>query len=247
MLTTNPDSTPAPPAIEEAPAAPAPEGEASNTAVKSEAPKKPIPMAWIPATLGLGLLLAILYLGGRIITAKAHSAPSAPAAPVAQKVPAAATPAPPAAVAETPKPDPFQPQAPAPAQPVVQAKVEAPVPPPTVEPKPPAVKPERVAEIKTPVPAPQPADVAPSEDLAGLPTITPQAGQRYIQIGALIPKAAHRYLDGLKLSQLDPHIAPGPTPELVRVLVGPFRDRDSSAAVQAQLDAQGIQNFVRVY
>ena len=86
-----------------------------------------------------------------------------------------------------------------------------------------------------------------AEELADLPTIQPQPGQRYIQIGALVPRATRRYLNTLQATKLEPHIAPGPTPDLVRVLVGPFHDRDSLAAVQSQLDAQGIQNFIRQY
>ncbi|HTR37200.1 MAG TPA: SPOR domain-containing protein [Bryobacteraceae bacterium] len=194
-------------------------------------------MAWVPATLGVGLLIAVVYLGGRIVTAKAHTAPRAPV--VAQKV----TPAtPPAPVVQ--------------AQAQIQAKLDPPSPP-VIESKPsPLTYPQPVQQhdAKPPVtePAkavaePKPAQSAASEDLADLPTITPQAGERYVQIGALIPKAAHRYLGQLHLAQLKPQIAPGPTPDLVRVVVGPFDDRDVLAAVQAQLDAQGIPNFIRRY
>ncbi len=254
MLTINPDSvpdSPSPSAAPEAPAAAASAPEPENleteaaTAEKPAAePKKPIPMAWIPATLGVGLLIAVVYLGGRIVTAKAHTAPRAPV--VAQKVTPAAPATPPAPV--------VQPQA------QIQAKLDPPSPlvieskpspltyPQPVqqhEAKPPVTEPAKA--VAEPKPEAKPAQSPSSEDLADLPTITPQAGERYVQIGALIPKAAHRYLGQLHLAQLKPHIAPGPTPDLVRVVVGPFDDRDVLAAVQAQLDAQRIPNFIRRY
>jgi cell division septation protein DedD len=87
---------------------------------------------------------------------------------------------------------------------------------------------------------------APTQELADLPAISPEPGQRYIQIGALGPKATRRYLGTLQ-SNLKPHVAAGPTPDLIRVLVGPFHDLNSMATVQAQLDAQGIDNFIREY
>jgi cell division septation protein DedD len=244
MLTINPDGIPDSPAAQAAPeapaaaaAAPGPESPAGEAAAKApaEEPKKQIPMAWIPATLGLGLLIAMVYLGGRIVTAKAHTSPSVQTAALAQKTPPAAPTA-----------------APAPAVPAVQAQADLPAQP-VVEPKPsPLAPPEPAHETKPALTAPVKAvaEAKPAEntaDLADLPTITPQAGERYVQIGALIPKAAHRYLGQLHLDQLKPHVAPGPTPDLVRVLIGPFADRDVLAAVQAQLDAQGIQNFIRRY
>jgi len=161
---------------------------------------------------------------------------------VAQKVTPAAPAAPPAPVVQ--------------AQAQIQAKLDPPSPP-VIESKPSPLtytQPVQQHEAKPPVTEPvkavaepKPAQSAASEDLADLPTITPQAGERYVQIGALIPKAAHRYLGQLHLAQLKPHIAPGPTPDLVRVVVGPFDDRDVLAAVQAQLDAQRIPNFIRRY
>src|SRR5579863_1782892 len=72
-----------------------------DDAAKSEENPKRIPLVWIPATLGIGLLIAAIYLGGRIVTA--HSAVQAPPVkPVAaaQVVPAAPA-APPAAAPES--------------------------------------------------------------------------------------------------------------------------------------------------
>ena len=280
MLSIRPDSP------NEPPAEALPETAAPDAPPQPEAPKKPMPLIWVPATLGLGLLIAIVYVGGRILTAKSHSAPVARQAIAAPKKPLGAavapakveakpvTVAPPVISAKVEaQPVPVAPPViqakvetkPAPAAPpVIQAKVETrpvpvtpPVVPAKVETRQVAVKPSDVKPVPEAKPAPavkpvpevQPAataTVAP-EDLADLPLITPKTGQRYLQIGALGPKATRRYLDELRRGTLEPHAAPGPSPDLIRVLVGPFRDKDTLAAMQAQLDAAGIENFIRAY
>jgi len=247
MLTIRPDSIPDPSA-----AADTAEPTAPEAPQQAEPAKKPIPMVWIPATLGLGLLIAIAYLGGRIVTAKAHSTPAVRPVAAAPKTPAAAPPL--VAVAtETPKPSPLVETKPAPpSQPVAEKPSPLVKPSPVPEPKPavaaatPVSETKPVAVVVTPLAETTSAPPV-AEELADLPTIQPQPGQRYIQIGALVPRATRRYLNTLDQAKLDPHVAPGPTPDLVRVLVGPFHDRDSLAAVQSQLDAQGVQNFIRQY
>ena len=77
--------------------------------------------------------------------------------------------------------------------------------------------------------------------------ITPQTGERYIQVGALNPEATRRFVKRLRNENLEPHVAPGPKPELLRVLIGPFNDRDALTEEQNQLQAQGIDTFVRKY
>ena len=77
--------------------------------------------------------------------------------------------------------------------------------------------------------------------------ITPKAGERYIQVGALDLEATRRYLGKLRQSKLEPHVAPGPKPELLRVLIGPFADHDSLVATKNDLESAGIDNFVRKY
>src|SRR5580698_4938021 len=50
---------------------------ALETAPSSEEHKKRIPLIWIPATLSIGLLIAAIYLGGRIVSAHPHGTPAA--------------------------------------------------------------------------------------------------------------------------------------------------------------------------
>ena len=81
----------------------------------------------------------------------------------------------------------------------------------------------------------------------GIPTITPHRGELYIQVGALNAEATRRLLARLRGEKLDPHVAPGPRPELLRVLIGPFDDRDALNERKAQLEAEGVDTFVRQY
>jgi cell division septation protein DedD len=66
-------------------------------------------------------------------------------------------------------------------------------------------------------------------------------------VGALNPKATQRLLARLRGEKLDPHVAPGPRPELLRVLIGPFDNRDALNERKAQLEAEGVDTFVRQY
>lgn len=166
--------------------------------------KKRIPLVWIPATLGVGLLIAALYLRGRIVLTH----PPAPPAVVHQATPLPAPPVPP------------------PAPPVETA----------AKPEPPPA-PEFVG--------PQLPSIASGE--YGIPTIVPRKGDLYIQVGALNPEATLRLLARLRGEKLDPHVAPGPRPELLRVLIGPFDNRDALNERKAQLEAEGVDTFVRQY
>jgi cell division septation protein DedD len=177
-----------------------PQEETASSAAPSATLEKPMPMVWIPATLCVGLLIAAVYLGGRIVTANRHASP-------VQRTPI---------VQPRPVPAPIAPA------PVVEVKSEP-------KPEPPS----------TPNAAPL--------DLAEVPMITPKPGERYIQVGALDLEATRRYLGKLRQSKLEPHVAPGPKPELLRVLIGPFADHDSLKTTKNDLESAGIQNFVRQY
>jgi cell division septation protein DedD len=170
--------------------------------------KKRIPLVWIPATLGVGLLIAALYLRGRIVLTHPPAKPAA-----------------------------VQQAAPVPAPP-------RPAPVPTVE--------TPVLTATKPEPPPAPEFVGPQlPSIAtgdyGIPTIAPLKGELYIQVGALNPAATLRMLARLRAEKLDPHVAPGPRPELLRVLIGPFDNRDALNERKAQLVAEGVDTFVRQY
>jgi cell division septation protein DedD len=120
-----------------------------------------------------------------------------------------------------------------PTAPVPAAMVQA-----DPQPKAPSVQPEAAA------PPPELPKLAADEQI---PMIDPQAGERYIQVSALTEEAARRYIRELRQAKFEPHIAPGPRPELMRVLIGPFADQDALALAQSDLARAGITNFVRRY
>jgi cell division septation protein DedD len=168
--------------------------------------KKRIPLVWIPATLVVGLLIAAIYLGGRIVKAHPSANPSSANSPVVQK----ATPA-----------------VPPPTQPAKAAPVAEPPAPPTT------------------VSRSEPLTVVTPDD--GIPMITPQTGEHYIQVGALDQEATRRFVQRLRKENLNPHVATGPTQQLMRVLIGPFDNRDALNERKAQLEIEGIATFVREY
>jgi len=192
----------------------APQEDSPAAEAQSATAKERMPMVWIPATLCVGLLIAAIYLGGRIVTANRHAS-AAQRTPIIQPKPVSA-PAPPASVATAVRP--------------VPVPVSAPKEEPPSAPEPEVAKPD-----------------AATPDLAEVPMITPKAGERYIQVGALDLEATRRYLGKLRQSKLEPHVAPGPKPELLRVLIGPFADHDSLVATKNDLESAGIENFVRQY
>jgi cell division septation protein DedD len=172
--------------------------------------KKRMPLVWIPATLIVGLLIAAIYLGGRIVTG--HQAPPAAASAIEQ---------PPA------------PQAP-PAQPPAAEPVSAP----------PAVQPAQESVVNPEIKS---EPTLPNELTSPHPLTTPHQGERYIQIGAFNQEATTRFVLNLRIKKMEPHIAPGPTPEILRVLIGPFDSLGSLDEKKAQLEREGFDTFVRQY
>jgi cell division septation protein DedD len=172
--------------------------------------KKRIPLVWIPATISVGLLIAAVYLGGRIVTA--HRLPAQPA----DRTKTVMTQAPQLPVAH----------------PVIAVvAVVAPVKP-DVEPAvKPDVKPERTS----------------SAAIGPVPVIEPRVGQLYIQLGALNQEATNRFVQHLRSKKLEPRVAPGPRPEIMRVVIGPFDNYDAVNERKAQLQAEGFDTFVRRY
>jgi hypothetical protein len=157
--------------------------------------KKRIASLWIPAILGLGLMMAFAYLGVRIVAGK-----SQPGTPVVTKPAALMAPV----VAERPS----QPDLPLKAPP----------------------KPHHAALIAT-----------------NFSVVTPQLGERYLQVAAVSPHMVLTYVDTLRLANVNVVVAPGPTPDLLRILVGPFADRDSLDQAKAELITAGRSPIARIY
>ena len=86
-----------------------------------------------------------------------------------------------------------------------------------------------------------------STALGPVPIIQPRAGELYIQLGALNQEATNRFVEHLRGKKLEPLVAPGPRPEIMRVLIGPFDNRDAVNQRKAQLQAEGFDTFVRRY
>lgn len=77
--------------------------------------------------------------------------------------------------------------------------------------------------------------------------IQPHHGQQYIQVGAVNVEIAKQFIQHLRDEKLDPHIAPGPAPDIKRLLIGPFDNHDALNSTKAQLESEGIATFVRQY
>jgi SPOR domain len=168
--------------------------DSTGTLSTADARKEGMPLVWIPVTLCVGLLIAAIYLGGRILTA--HSQAAVPV------------------------------QTPAPVQ--TSAPFQTP----------------ELAQTSEPAQTNPAATLATDDEVH---MIAPQAGQQYLQIGALNLEETRRYIEQLRQAKLEPHVAPGPRPELLRVLIGPFADQDALTRAKDDLARAGIKNFVRRY
>jgi cell division protein FtsN len=156
--------------------------------------KKRIASIWIPAILGIGLLVCFGYVGVRVVAGRPQTTPPV----VAQ--------------------DPVVPQA---------------------TPPPPEV-------AMPPKPAPKPLAAAASA-AANFTVVNPVPGEQYLQVAAVSPHMVLIYVDTLKQTNLEAVVAPGPTPDLLRILVGPFSDHDAMLKVKDLLLASGRSPIVRSY
>ncbi len=170
---------------------------------KEETDKRRIPPVWIPATLCVGLLIAAIYLGGRIVSARQTSTVTRTAVPQAQSLPL-----------------------PPVVQPVIAEAVKT------------EVKPELLTSLTKGSVTKSPATI---------PLINPEAGGLYLQLGAMNVEATHRFVQDLRSKNLEPHVAAGPTPGIMRVLIGPFDNRAALEERKAQLQTQGLNSFIRRY
>jgi cell division septation protein DedD len=114
--------------------------------------------------------------------------------------------------------------------------------------KPDSPAPAKIQVLVDVPPAPEPQPVTkPNVIATNFTVVTPQPGERYLQVAAVSPHMVLTYVDNLRIVNLEAVIAPGPTPDLLRVLVGPFADRDSMDQAKAQLEASGRSPIIRSY
>jgi len=186
----------------------------------------------IPASIAIGLLVAVVYLGMRIVSARHHVAAATPVKQAAVTAPVSI-------------PVPPQVDSASRGNKVLEAAAtKAALP----EPKDPATTQTAPAPVAAKTPGPAPAGKPVRKSDGSLSLITPQHGETYLQLAALTPETVLKYSDELRAQQLEPSIAPGPVDsKLVRVLVGPFPDAASLAAAKDRLNTSKIEWIIRAY
>jgi cell division septation protein DedD len=225
-------------------------GSSSGTPEAGEATpeqtKKRIPLMAIPITLSIGLLVGVVYVGNRVFASRTH-ATAVVASSLMRSEPAPSA----AAPILIPKPTPFAPvQTPAPAPVAVPVAAAATVPErpaaiPERKDETPAAKP--LLEVRTSVSTPASTGETQAAPNDGVEFIAPQHGERYLQIAAIGSHMVPKFLSDLNRYHLQANVAPGPHDGLVRVVIGPFPDRESIAQAKAQIEANWPDCFVRLY
>jgi cell division septation protein DedD len=214
-------------------------------------PKERIPIMAIPVTLAIGLLVAGVYVGARIFASGAHATPIIAAKPLPASDPVAK----PTAFGPTPgtqvhaAPIVAATAAPVARASVTEAQVHAAAPAfaSKVEASPASAEvrtgPEVASkqEVQTNISG---QTVAQDKDL-GL--IEPKPGERYLQIAAISSNMVASFLADLKKYNVEARVAPGPHEGLVRIVIGPFANRDTVARAKDQIQANWPDCFVRLY
>jgi len=204
---------------------------------------KRVPLIAIPITLAVGLLVASGYVGNRILSSRKH-ATAVVVASVPSSSPAAVPAAAPAhAEAETPRPSEAPRQSTAPQRAASAPASEAA-----------SAGPAKAAGGETTSAKGAQNDGAERDNAltqeaesGSESLIAPRHGDRYLQIAAISASAAQKFLAGLGHYNLRASVAPGPHDGLVRVVIGPFPDRESVAAAKAQIESKWPDCFVRLY
>lgn len=213
---------------ENLPPADAPPVSEETAPPQSRESKKPFPLMAIPITLSVGLLVAAVYLGQRIVVARLQSTPPVREALIAPLV------TPPAPALLRPNPPAEQKRT----EPAPAATVAVKTPTPGANPA--ALAENRGAIVAKPL-EPTAADSQSNE------LIVPVSGQRYLQIAAISSQAVSWFTDDMQRKNLQVRLAPGPHEGLVRVLIGPFPDWDSLREAKTEIQKAWPDCFVRVY
>jgi hypothetical protein len=118
-------------------------------------------------------------------------------------------------------------------------KPDAPAPPPArvIAPKPVVAK---APPPPAPVQAPRPAEIPAWKNAPPVP------GATYLQLMSVEPAVAEVFSEGLHSEGIEAIAAPGASPTVQRVLVGPLRD-NAVAGARARLEARGLHPFLKRY
>ena len=76
-------------------------------------------------------------------------------------------------------------------------------------------------------------------------TVDPQSGELYLQLATMGPNSTNEYLKTLDAKGIHPRIAPGPSENLHRLVIGPYPDKATLEKEQMELEAAGIQFMAR--
>jgi cell division septation protein DedD len=143
-----------------------------------------------------------------------------------------------AAPAERPSPTTPAPSEPPPAELAKPAATKPPVQEPAPAPEPVKPKPE------PPKPSPEPVKTLPEPATGGLP----QAGATYLQVAAIDRAGADILAETLRKKSFPSLVAPGPSPAIFRVLVGPVQSKEHQAQMKQELENVGLKGpIVRQY
>src|ERR1700693_1199257 len=95
-----------------------------------------------------------------------------------------------------------------------------------------------------------PVESAPIPSIPEAPawnTVEPQPGDLYLQLPTMAPNPTNDYLKPLDAKGIHPRIAPGPSENLHRLLIGPYPDQAAVEKEQQELESAGIQFIARRY
>jgi cell division septation protein DedD len=110
-------------------------------------------------------------------------------------------------------------------------------------------KPIETAPVAEPVAAAEAAkpEAAPIAAPPSWNMVEPQSGDLYLQLATMGPKSTNEYLKILDAKGIHPQIAPGPSENLHRLVVGPYNDKAALEKEQQELETEGIEFMARRY
>jgi cell division septation protein DedD len=72
-------------------------------------------------------------------------------------------------------------------------------------------------------------------------TVDPQPGELYLQLATMGPHSTNDYLKTLDTKGIHPRIAPGPSENLHRLVMGPYPDKAEREKEQLELQTAGVE------
>ena len=101
-----------------------------------------------------------------------------------------------------------------------------------------------IAKSVEATPVVEPVTVVPASEWE---TVEPKSGELYLQLATMGPNSTNEYLKVLDAKGIHPRIAPGPSENLHRLVIGPYPDKAALEKEQQELEAAGLQFIARRY